>query len=140
MDVSILHKLVKTAPSKALVVRFNLFCLSIFLIVYATLLLRPSSSIYFENAASLVRCSLRECHHKVRWAYSNGIPFSSSSYSFLVLSLVIYHSLFKFCSIIMLPNMEYILCMFILFIKCILNIWIIVVYLCDLQTCRKKIA
>ncbi|CAI8606320.1 unnamed protein product [Vicia faba] len=64
MDVSTLHKLVKTATSKALVVRFNLFCLSIFLIVYATLLLRPSSSIYFENAASLVRCSLRECHHK----------------------------------------------------------------------------
>lgn len=54
----------KTAPSKALIMRLNLLCLSIFLIVYATLLLRPSSSVYFDNAASLVRCSLRECHHK----------------------------------------------------------------------------
>ncbi|GAU39901.1 hypothetical protein TSUD_04930 [Trifolium subterraneum] len=65
MEVSNIHKLVKTAPSKAVVVRFNLFCLAIFLVVYATLLLRPSSSVYFDNAASLVRCSLRECHHKL---------------------------------------------------------------------------
>ncbi|KAL9330587.1 hypothetical protein ACSQ67_000197 [Phaseolus vulgaris] len=64
MEVSSLQKLVKTAPSKALVIRINLFCLAIFLVVYAALLLQPSSSVYFENAASLVRCSLRECHHK----------------------------------------------------------------------------
>jgi len=66
MEVSSLQKLVKTAPSKALVIRINLVCLAIFLVVYAALLLQPSSSVYFENAASLVRCSLRECHHKVR--------------------------------------------------------------------------
>lgn len=64
MEVSSHQKLLKAAPSKALVIRINLVCLAIFLVVYATLLLRPSSSVYFENAASLVRCSLRECHHK----------------------------------------------------------------------------
>ncbi|KAL4307945.1 hypothetical protein HN51_042373 [Arachis hypogaea] len=60
------QKVLKTSPSrkKALVIRINLLCLAMFLIVYATLLFRPSSSIYFENAASLVKCSLRECHHK----------------------------------------------------------------------------
>ncbi|CAK9188470.1 unnamed protein product [Ilex paraguariensis] len=51
-------------PSKALVIRVNLVFLAFFLLVYAALLLRPSSSVYHENAASLVRCSLRECHHK----------------------------------------------------------------------------
>ncbi|XP_059637238.1 UDP-glucuronate:xylan alpha-glucuronosyltransferase 2 [Cornus florida] len=54
------------APSKSLVIRINLVFLAFFLVIYATLLLLPpSSSIYSENAASLVRCSLRECHHKV---------------------------------------------------------------------------
>ncbi|CAL0322453.1 unnamed protein product [Lupinus luteus] len=56
--------MVKTTPSKALIIRFNLVCLSIFLSVYATLLLRPPSPVYFNNAASLVRCSLHECHDK----------------------------------------------------------------------------
>ncbi|KAJ8772831.1 hypothetical protein K2173_028008 [Erythroxylum novogranatense] len=59
-----LQKIVKVAPSKSLVIRINLVFLAFFLIIYASLLLRPSSSAYFENAASLVRCSLRECHHK----------------------------------------------------------------------------
>ncbi|KAJ7958149.1 Hexosyltransferase [Quillaja saponaria] len=61
-----LQRMMKTTPSKALVIRLNLVFFAFFLIMYAALLLRPSSSIYFENAASLVRCSLRECHHKVR--------------------------------------------------------------------------
>ncbi|XP_021898607.1 UDP-glucuronate:xylan alpha-glucuronosyltransferase 2 [Carica papaya] len=52
-------------PSKALIIRLNLIFLVFFFLVYAALLLRPSSSLYFYNAASLVRCSLRECHHKV---------------------------------------------------------------------------
>lgn len=60
-----------TSPSKALVIRINLIFLAFFLVVYATLLLRPSSTVYHENAASLVRFSLRECHHKVRWAASS---------------------------------------------------------------------
>nr|GMD89001.1 UDP-glucuronate:xylan alpha-glucuronosyltransferase 2-like isoform X1 [Ipomoea batatas] len=51
------------APSKALVIRINLVLLAGFLIVYAALLLRPSSSLYHENAASFLSCSLRECHH-----------------------------------------------------------------------------
>lgn len=59
-----LQKLMKTAPSKALVIRINLVFLAFFLVFYASLLLSPSSSVYFENAASLVKCSLRECHHK----------------------------------------------------------------------------
>ncbi|KAB2082631.1 hypothetical protein ES319_A05G210900v1 [Gossypium barbadense] len=60
-----LRKIIKAAPSKALVIRINLVFLAFFLVIYASLLLRPSSSAYFQNAASLVRCSLRECHHKV---------------------------------------------------------------------------
>lgn len=59
-----LPKLMKATP-KALV-KINLVFLALFLVVYAALLLRPNSSLYFENAGSLVRCSLRECHHKVR--------------------------------------------------------------------------
>ncbi|WRX31118.1 Glycosyl transferase [Theobroma cacao] len=60
-----LQKIIKATPSKALVIRINLVFLAFFLVIYASLLLRPSSSVYFENAASLVRCSLGECHHKV---------------------------------------------------------------------------
>ncbi|KAG6674688.1 hypothetical protein I3842_15G056000 [Carya illinoinensis] len=60
-----LQKMMKVIPSKALVIKINLIFLAFFLIVYASLLLRPSTSVYFENAASIVRCSLRECHHKV---------------------------------------------------------------------------
>ncbi|KAK9269983.1 hypothetical protein L1049_025556 [Liquidambar formosana] len=60
-----LQKMMKATPSKSLVIRINLVFLAFFLLVYAALLLRPSLSAYHENAASLVRCSLRECHHKV---------------------------------------------------------------------------
>ncbi|GLU04274.1 hypothetical protein SLE2022_214330 [Rubroshorea leprosula] len=60
-----LHKMIKATPSKALVIRINLVFLAFFLIIYVTLFFRPSSSVYFQNAASLVRCSLRECHQKV---------------------------------------------------------------------------
>ncbi|KAJ9186732.1 hypothetical protein P3X46_002275 [Hevea brasiliensis] len=55
----------KATPSKALVIRINLVFLAFFLVIYAALLLRPSSSVYFENEASLVRCSLHDCHHKM---------------------------------------------------------------------------
>lgn len=61
-----LQKMMKATASKALVIRMNLVFLAFFFIIYVGLFLQPSSSIYFENAASLVRCSLRECHHKVR--------------------------------------------------------------------------
>ncbi|KAK8567118.1 hypothetical protein V6N13_005030 [Hibiscus sabdariffa] len=59
-----LQKLMKTTPSKALV-RINLVFIAFFLLVYGALLLGPNSSLYFQNAASVVRCSLRECHHKL---------------------------------------------------------------------------
>ncbi|OVA10463.1 Glycosyl transferase [Macleaya cordata] len=61
-----LMKMMKVTPSKALVIKINLFFLAFFLIIYAFLLLRPSSSSwsYYEKPASLVRCSLGECHHK----------------------------------------------------------------------------
>ncbi|GFY86866.1 plant glycogenin-like starch initiation protein 3 [Actinidia rufa] len=55
----------KALPSKSLVIRINLVFLAFFLFIYAFLLLRPSSSLYREGAPSLVRCSLRDCHHKV---------------------------------------------------------------------------
>ncbi|XP_024029388.1 UDP-glucuronate:xylan alpha-glucuronosyltransferase 2 isoform X3 [Morus notabilis] len=58
------QRIIKATPSKALVIRINLVFLAFFIIVYAALLLRPSLSVYHENAASLVRCSIRECHHK----------------------------------------------------------------------------
>ncbi|KAA8537745.1 hypothetical protein F0562_027675 [Nyssa sinensis] len=51
-------------PSKALIIRINLIFLAFFLLIYAALLLWPSATVYHENAASLVMCSLRECHHK----------------------------------------------------------------------------
>ncbi|KAK9740635.1 hypothetical protein RND81_03G050000 [Saponaria officinalis] len=61
-----LHKIMKFAPSKALVIRINVTFFAFFVVTYCMLLLRPSpSSSYREtNAASVVRCSLRECHHK----------------------------------------------------------------------------
>ncbi|XP_021742962.1 UDP-glucuronate:xylan alpha-glucuronosyltransferase 2-like isoform X1 [Chenopodium quinoa] len=57
----------KATPSKALVIRINVIFFAFFLVAYCTLLLRPSSpSVYQDKVASsfLVRCSLRECHHK----------------------------------------------------------------------------
>ncbi|XP_071696023.1 UDP-glucuronate:xylan alpha-glucuronosyltransferase 2 [Rutidosis leptorrhynchoides] len=59
----------KVTPSKSLVIRINLVFLSCFLIIYATLLLWPSTSAYQENATAYVRCSLRDCHHKVETGY-----------------------------------------------------------------------
>lgn len=61
----------KALPSKSLVIRINLVFLAVFFVIYALLLLRPSSSYYHESAVSFVRCSLRQCHHKVRWATSS---------------------------------------------------------------------
>uniref|UniRef100_A0A7C9ANR7 Hexosyltransferase n=1 Tax=Opuntia streptacantha TaxID=393608 RepID=A0A7C9ANR7_OPUST len=61
-----LHKIImKAIPSKALVIRINVVFFAFFLIAYCSILLWPSSSTYREtNLTSLVRCSLRECHHK----------------------------------------------------------------------------
>nr|GEW94241.1 UDP-glucuronate:xylan alpha-glucuronosyltransferase 2 isoform X1 [Tanacetum cinerariifolium] len=59
----------KVTPSKSLVIRINLVFLSCFLVIYATILLRPSTSIYHESASAYVRCSLRDCHHKVETGY-----------------------------------------------------------------------
>ncbi|KAF6139015.1 hypothetical protein GIB67_010741 [Kingdonia uniflora] len=54
--------MMKSPPSKAVVLRINIFFLAFFLIIYA---FKPSSSsAYFDNPAGFVRCSLRECHHK----------------------------------------------------------------------------
>ncbi|KAH7849254.1 hypothetical protein Vadar_015286 [Vaccinium darrowii] len=63
----------KAIPSKSLVIRINLVFLALFFVIYAFLLLRPSSSYYHESAASLVRCSLRQCHHKAE----NGIKMKA---------------------------------------------------------------
>ncbi|CAL1396072.1 unnamed protein product [Linum trigynum] len=52
-------------PSKALLIRLNLVAIALFLSAYAALVLRPSSSLYFENAGVLVRCSLRNCQGKM---------------------------------------------------------------------------
>ncbi|XP_026394549.1 UDP-glucuronate:xylan alpha-glucuronosyltransferase 2-like isoform X1 [Papaver somniferum] len=65
--------MMKVTPSKAIVIKINLFFLTFFLVVYGFLLLSPSTSTissswsyYYDQspAASLIRCSLRECHHK----------------------------------------------------------------------------
>ncbi|KAF5200430.1 UDP-glucuronate:xylan alpha-glucuronosyltransferase [Thalictrum thalictroides] len=56
--------MMKITSSKALVIRINLAFLVFFLVLYACLLLQPSSSPYFEKPTLFVRCSLRECHHK----------------------------------------------------------------------------
>ncbi|XP_022752321.1 UDP-glucuronate:xylan alpha-glucuronosyltransferase 2-like [Durio zibethinus] len=66
-----LQKIIQATPSKSLVIRINLVFLALFLVIYASLLLRQSSSVYFENAASLVRCTLRECHHKMEAILEN---------------------------------------------------------------------
>ncbi|KAJ9566915.1 hypothetical protein OSB04_002881 [Centaurea solstitialis] len=60
----------KVTPSKSLVIKINLVFLSCFLVIYATLLLRSSTSMYHQNASAYVRCnSLRDCHHKVESGY-----------------------------------------------------------------------
>ncbi|XP_060199457.1 UDP-glucuronate:xylan alpha-glucuronosyltransferase 2 isoform X1 [Lycium barbarum] len=56
--------IMKSLPSKALIIKINLVFLACFLIAYVAILFKPSTSVYHEYAASLVRCSLRECHHK----------------------------------------------------------------------------
>ncbi|XP_006354952.1 UDP-glucuronate:xylan alpha-glucuronosyltransferase 2-like isoform X1 [Solanum tuberosum] len=56
--------IMKSLPSKALIIKINLVFLACFLIGYAAILLKPSTYVYHEYATSLVRCSLRECHHK----------------------------------------------------------------------------
>ncbi|KAK6160722.1 hypothetical protein DH2020_004103 [Rehmannia glutinosa] len=60
----VLKKMIKATSAKALIIRINLVFLAFFLILYVILLLCPSASDYHQRAASLVKCSLRECHHK----------------------------------------------------------------------------
>ncbi|PIN25261.1 Glycosyl transferase, family 8 - glycogenin [Handroanthus impetiginosus] len=69
----VFRKMIKTTPSKALVIRINLIFLAFFLVLYSILLLCPSASDYHEHAASLVRCSLSECHRKME----NGVKMNS---------------------------------------------------------------
>ncbi|PPS11788.1 hypothetical protein GOBAR_AA08881 [Gossypium barbadense] len=65
VELGVLKIMKAPTLSKALVIRINLVFIAFFLVIYASLLLQPSSSLYFQNAASLVRCSFRECHHKL---------------------------------------------------------------------------
>ncbi|KAL1540429.1 UDP-glucuronate:xylan alpha-glucuronosyltransferase 2-like isoform X1 [Salvia divinorum] len=58
-----MKKMVSTS-AKPLIIRINLFFLAFFIVVYGTLLLCPSASDDRHRAASLVRCSLLDCHHK----------------------------------------------------------------------------
>ncbi|KAH6828972.1 plant glycogenin-like starch initiation protein 3 [Perilla frutescens var. hirtella] len=53
-----------STSAKSLIIRINFIFLAFFLVVYVALLLYPSASDYHRRAASLVRCSLLECHHK----------------------------------------------------------------------------
>ncbi|XP_010916626.1 UDP-glucuronate:xylan alpha-glucuronosyltransferase 2 isoform X1 [Elaeis guineensis] len=55
--------MMKTAMSKAVVIKINLAFLAFFLVAYVALLFQPSF-LRDENAASVVRCSLRGCHMK----------------------------------------------------------------------------
>ncbi|KAI3460236.1 hypothetical protein Pfo_016899 [Paulownia fortunei] len=69
----VFKKMIKTTPPKTLAMRINLVFLAFFLVLYSILLLCPSASDYHEHAASLVRCSLSECYHKME----NGIKMKS---------------------------------------------------------------
>ncbi|KAL0325600.1 UNVERIFIED_CONTAM: UDP-glucuronate:xylan alpha-glucuronosyltransferase 2 [Sesamum radiatum] len=57
--------MIKSTSAKALIIRINLVFLAFFLILYVILLLCPSASDYHQQAALLVRCSFRDCHHKM---------------------------------------------------------------------------
>ncbi|RWR92553.1 UDP-glucuronate:xylan alpha-glucuronosyltransferase 2-like protein isoform X1 [Cinnamomum micranthum f. kanehirae] len=59
----LVSEMIKATASKSLVIRVNLIFIAFFVIVYAALFLRPSS-FYQESAASIVLCSLRDCHMK----------------------------------------------------------------------------
>ncbi|CAN4092719.1 unnamed protein product [Withania somnifera] len=56
--------IMKSLPSKALIIKINFVFLACFFIAYVATLLKPSTSVYHEYAISLVRCSLTECHRK----------------------------------------------------------------------------
>ncbi|KAI0507575.1 hypothetical protein KFK09_013701 [Dendrobium nobile] len=56
-------EIMKAAASKTLVIKINLILLSFFLIACLALLLQPST-VYQHRAASIVRCTLRNCHVK----------------------------------------------------------------------------
>ncbi|KAL7155069.1 hypothetical protein ABFS83_03G049300 [Erythranthe nasuta] len=66
----VLKKMMKSTSSKAMIIRINLVFLAFFLLLYIILLLCPSASDYHHRAASLVRCSFLDCHHKME---KNGI-------------------------------------------------------------------
>ncbi|CDY28292.1 BnaC03g66670D [Brassica napus] len=55
----------KIAPSKSALIRFNLILFSLSFLLYTAFSLHPSSSVYFRSAASFVGCSFRHCTPKV---------------------------------------------------------------------------
>ncbi|KAJ4965197.1 hypothetical protein NE237_017046 [Protea cynaroides] len=57
--------MMKAIPSKVLVIRINLIFLAFFFVIYCILLVLSSSSSYLQYPATIIRCSLRECHQKV---------------------------------------------------------------------------
>ncbi|XP_051124447.1 UDP-glucuronate:xylan alpha-glucuronosyltransferase 2 isoform X2 [Andrographis paniculata] len=63
--VLLLRKMFKSTSAKALIIRINLVFLAFFLILYVILLLCPAAADYHQHAATLVRCSFRDCHHKM---------------------------------------------------------------------------
>lgn len=70
--------MMKATASKSMVVRINLVFITFFLIVYAALFLRPSSLyLYQENATSIIRCTLRDCHMKVEDGYKMKAVFET---------------------------------------------------------------
>ncbi|KAG5389794.1 hypothetical protein BRARA_H01273 [Brassica rapa] len=55
----------KIAPSKSTLIRFNLILFALSFLLYTAFSLSPSSSVYFRSAASFVGCSFRHCTPKV---------------------------------------------------------------------------
>ncbi|CAA7016789.1 unnamed protein product [Microthlaspi erraticum] len=53
--------IMKMAPSKSAMIRFNLILFALYFFLYTAFFLHPSSSVYFSSAASFVGCSFRDC-------------------------------------------------------------------------------
>ncbi|KAL0360825.1 UNVERIFIED_CONTAM: UDP-glucuronate:xylan alpha-glucuronosyltransferase 2 [Sesamum radiatum] len=64
--------MIKSTSAKALIIRINLVFLAFFLILYVISL--PFCLHYHQQAALLVRCSFRDCHHKME---SGGIKMKA---------------------------------------------------------------
>uniref|UniRef100_A0A1J3I4M1 Hexosyltransferase n=1 Tax=Noccaea caerulescens TaxID=107243 RepID=A0A1J3I4M1_NOCCA len=56
--------IMKMAPSKSAMIRFNLILFALCFLLYTAFFLHPSSSVYFSSAASFVGCSFRDCTPK----------------------------------------------------------------------------